>query len=1046
MNLRLLILAAACILPHAACGADAPVYQCRWTDEAIKLDGTADEPAWRDAQTIDDFRFPWQPNDKKATRAKTKARLLWDREYLYIFADLDDADLLSHVTEHDGKIWSDDVLELFLKPALDKPGYYEFQVNPAGAKLDMFIPKRSPDAYDRHRSEGTFHFDAQVALRGTPNNSDDADRGWSVEARIAWRDLMRTGGRPEPGETWRFALCRYDYAAGREPELSTCAPLSSEKPDFHRHEDYAPLRFIGPDKTAAEKLLGQQPYVPVAGSRVIGSPDPPLPYRAVRALPNLKLSFPIAVHAQPGDGRLLIIDQAAAYGNARVIRAAAAESAADSPDAIEVLLDLDESAYGLAFHPRFAENGYIYVGCNGAPTFGSGGKKTTRVKRYTMSHTAPHAIDRATAHVIIEWPSDGHNGGDLVFGNDGMLYVTSGDGTSDSDADLVGQDMTRLTAKVLRIDVDHPANGERYSVPADNPFVGRKHEGAPIRPETWAYGLRNPWRICVDRQTGAVWVGNNGQDLWEQAYRIERGANYGWSVMEGSHVFYADRKLGPTPPSPPTVEHPHSVARSLTGGVVYRGERLPALHGAYIYGDYSTGKIWGVLHDGKRIVWHKELADTTLAITGFGVDRDGEILICDHRGAGEGGLYRLEPTPVKNGTGSEQSARQPGKNGGASVPVPTLHDVDFPRKLSETGLFQSVAAHQLAPGAIPYSVNSPLWSDGAYKERYLVLPPATRSKPDEAARIEFATRGSWNFPDRTVLVKSFAIDAASPDGSGRQRRWIETRLFTRQEGEWAGYSYLWNDEQTDAALVDAEGADRVYEEAGGASLAWHYPSRTECMVCHSRAANFVLGLSTEQLNRTHHYPSGSLNQLAMLERLGLLRIDWQSDATQQVKREMGVAGLSGNALEAAIANHTDSRGQRSCPTSTLLARAPADSERLADPADETAPIEQRARSYLHANCAQCHQPAGGGNAQMDLRFFASWKDFNAIDVAPMHDTYGIADAKIIVPGHPERSLVLARMSRRGRGQMPQLATTRIDEAGTAVIRRWIAQLKNDDGP
>ena len=328
--------------------ADAPVHECRWTEEAIKLDGIEDEPAWRVARVIDDFRFPWHPNDKKTAPAETKARLLWDREYLYIFADLDDADLQSHVTEHDGKIWNDDVLELFLKPADDKPGYYEFQVNPA-VKLDMFIPQRSPDAYERQRGEGKFHFDAHVALRGTLNKSDDADRGWSVEGRIAWRDLMRTGGRPEPGETWRFALCRYDYAAGREPELSTCAPLSSEKPDFHRHEDYAKLRFIGPDRTAAEKLLGQQPYLPVAASRVIGSPDPPLPYRAVRAFANLKLNFPIAVYAQPGDGRLLIIDQAAAYGNSRIVRAAAAEfdnaesAGAESAGAIEVLLDLAES-------------------------------------------------------------------------------------------------------------------------------------------------------------------------------------------------------------------------------------------------------------------------------------------------------------------------------------------------------------------------------------------------------------------------------------------------------------------------------------------------------------------------------------------------------------------------------------------------------------------------------------------------------------------------------------------------------------------------------
>jgi uncharacterized repeat protein (TIGR03806 family) len=376
---------------------------------------------------------------------------------------------------------------------------------------------------------------------------------------------------------------------------------------------------------------------------------------------------------------------------------------------------------------------------------------------------------------------------------------------------------------------------------------------------------------------------------------------------------------------------------------------------------------------------------------------------------------------------------------------------DFPRKLSETGLFQSVAAHQLSPGAIPYSVNSPLWSDGTYKERYLVLPPSAAkldaaAKPDEAARIDFTPRGSWNFPDRTVLVKSFAIETASKGGgrSGSQRRWIETRLLTREEGEWAGYSYIWNDEQTEATLADAVGADRVYEEAGGQSLAWHYPSRTECMVCHSRAANFVLGLSTEQLNRTHDYPRGALNQLTMLERLGLLRVDWQTEAAHQAKVEMAVAGLSGDALESAIARHTDSRGQRSFTPSMLLPRAPADCEQLVDPGAENAPVEKRARSYLHANCSQCHQPAGGGNAQIDLRYFASQKDFNAIDVAPMHDTYGIAGAKLVAPGDPQRSLLLVRMSRRGRGQMPQLATTKIDEAGAAVIRRWIEQLKNGE--
>ena len=367
---------------------------------------------------------------------------------------------------------------------------------------------------------------------------------------------------------------------------------------------------------------------------------------------------------------------------------------------------------------------------------------------------------------------------------------------------------------MLRLEVDHPAAGAAYSVPADNPFVAV----AGARPETWAYGFRNPWRITCDRPTGDLWVGQNGQDLWEQAYLVRRGENYGWSVTEGSHPFYPTRTAGPTPITKPIVEHPHSEFRSLTGGIVYRGDAFPELRGAYIYGDWATGRIWGAKHEQGKLTWQRELATSTLQITGFGADSKGEILICDHGG---GALYRLERTPPQN-----DAAR-------------------FPAKLSETGLFASVAGHQVEAALIPYSVNSPLWSDGAYKERYLALP-------DAEARIDFTTSRGWNFPDRTVVVKSFALDL-----DGDRRRWVETRLLTKQNGQWVGYSYVWNDEQTEATLVDAAGLDRDFKVRGGRQT-WHFPSRAECMMCHSRAANFVLGLTTLQMNRD--------DQLRMLER------------------------------------------------------------------------------------------------------------------------------------------------------------------------------------
>jgi cellulose/xylan binding protein with CBM9 domain len=221
----------------------APAYECRWTDEKLTIDGRADEPAWQQAAEIDGFALPWLGDEARPAKTATRARLLWDREALYFFADMDDGDLYADVTEHDGQTWDNDVFELFFKPADDRPGYYEFQVNAAGTVMDMYLPRRGAGGYQRFKADGEFHLETKVRLRGTLNNYADTDRGWSVEGRIAWRDFKHTGGQPKPGEVWKFALCRYDYSVDFEgPELSTNAPLSIDS--FHQHEDYAPLEFV----------------------------------------------------------------------------------------------------------------------------------------------------------------------------------------------------------------------------------------------------------------------------------------------------------------------------------------------------------------------------------------------------------------------------------------------------------------------------------------------------------------------------------------------------------------------------------------------------------------------------------------------------------------------------------------------------------------------------------------------------------------------------------------------------------------------------------
>ncbi len=222
-------------------------FECRWAETPLMVDGKAGEAAWKQAQIIDNFGVPWLGAKARPARTATKARLLWDREYLYFFADMQDADLYADVKEHDGQTWNNDVFELFFKPAADKPGYYEFQVNAAGTIMDMYLPRRGAGGYARFKSDGAFHIDAKVRLRGTLNRWQDEDQGWSVEGRIPWSDFAHSGGRPGSGDRWKFTLCRYDFSVAFEgPELSTCSPLS--RPDFHHFEDYATLRFVGPSK------------------------------------------------------------------------------------------------------------------------------------------------------------------------------------------------------------------------------------------------------------------------------------------------------------------------------------------------------------------------------------------------------------------------------------------------------------------------------------------------------------------------------------------------------------------------------------------------------------------------------------------------------------------------------------------------------------------------------------------------------------------------------------------------------------------------------
>jgi glucose/arabinose dehydrogenase len=383
------------------------------------------------------------------------------------------------------------------------------------------------------------------------------------------------------------------------------------------------------DAPGDEKPYGLVRRVPWTTSRIRGTPDPPPPYRTEPAFPGLKFAEPLAMAHAPGSDRVFVAQR---YGKVF--------SFPNDPKAgkAEPVFDLGRHLFGLALHPEFARNGFLFVSSLIEPA--GNRPRTMRVSRLKIGPGDPPSADPRGERVLIEWPSLYHDGGCLAFGRDGCLYIAAGDGGGPDN----GQGLGDLSSSILRIDVDHAEGDKPYAVPRDNPFVGV----AGTRPEVWAYGLRQPWKFSFDRATGDLWAGDVGQDLWEMVYLVRRGGNYGWNLREGNHPFQPWRKSGPTPILPPVVEHGHAEARSITGGFVYRGTRLRELTGAYIYGDYDTGKVWALRYDrdGGRVVWHGEIADSSLRIVGFGEDAAGELYLVDHMG---GGIHRLAPSPPAEG-------------------------------------------------------------------------------------------------------------------------------------------------------------------------------------------------------------------------------------------------------------------------------------------------------------------------------------------------------------------------------------------------------------
>ena len=706
-----------------------------------------------------------------------------------------------------------------------------------------------------------------------------------------------------------------------------------------------------------------------------GTPDPPDLFTTQNAFPKLKLFEPLSVGLVPGVQRFGVATRPGRIFTFEIT---------PDVDQADLLLDIGQTTYGVAFHPQFETNGFFFVTYLTEPDKPNG----SRLSRFKARPGSPPVADLSSEQIILEWPSGGHNGCCIRFGEDGCLYLATGDGSGIADGLETGQDISDLLGSILRIDVDHPDGTRPYSIPKDNPFA----ETANARGEIWSFGHRQVWKFSFDDQQ-RLWAGEVGQDLWEMLYLVRKGGNYGWSVNEGSHPFRPDRSKGPGEILPPLVEHPHSDFRSITGGYVVGSDRLPELKGAYIYGDYDTGKLWslklnGSGADGGQVTEHRQLADTQIRIVEFAQDRDGEVYVVDFVG---GGLHRIV-------TAEQQVATKP-----------------FPRKLSETGLFASTKDYIPARGLIPYSVNAPLWSDGAEKDRFIALPDDAKIEFDTVVYPhgpEYSDVG-WRFPDGTVLVKTFSMEMET--GNAASLRRLETRILQhrRMPGNddeygaqfWQGYTYVWNEDQTDAELLAAEGLNRTLTirdataTGGRREQVWRFPSRAECALCHTMASKYVLGVTTLQMNRDHDYDGTLANQLTVLEQLGVLK--------------------------------------------DKLPKPPEELPRLVDYRLPNEELHHRARSYLHANCAHCHRRWGGGNAEFELQASIPLTQTLALDTRPGQGNFGLTDPRILVPGEPNRSLILERMQLKDLGRMPHIASKVVDREAVNMIRQWIASLTDE---
>jgi uncharacterized repeat protein (TIGR03806 family) len=748
--------------------------------------------------------------------------------------------------------------------------------------------------------------------------------------------------------------------------------------------------------------------------------------------------------AVAADGRVFVCEQTGAL---RVVK----DDRLLNEPFVSVVVDSswERGLIGVTLDPDFPKRPYVYL-CYVAPK----PYPHHRVSRFT----AKGDVATADSELVLLKGDDqtrlvggvpnGHQGGAIHFGKDGKLYVAVGEQT----AGLPAQKLDTFQGKLLRINPDG-------SIPEDNPFF--KTAAGKYR-AVWALGLRNPFTFAVQPGTGRILINDVGEARWEEINEGVAGANYGWPHVEGPGTDPRFRN--------PLYAYDHSLGRSIAGGAFYNppAPQFPREYaGRYFFADFMDS--WIRTLDPDRPGDVKLFATTRAGVVDLQVGPDGSLYYLLRNAwvkdasftPNTGSLHRVNyaarpgtPAPVlsaqpeevtadvghratfKVGAKGEEPLRYQWHRNGqplagatgptlaltvaaaddgaefrclvwnahgavksrpaalwtAPLPKPIdnlrvgLNPRELPRLLSETGVFRAHRELTPAAGVMPYDVNAPLWSDGAAKRRWIALPRDTR--------IGFSERGGWKFPPGTVFVKHFEL----PAGEGRPARRLETRLLVvDRRGTGYGVTYRWRGDGSDAELL-TEGLTETIER-DDRKQTWSYPGRGECLVCHTASAGFVLGVNTRQLNRPSTDPSATAtdNLLRTWNRLGLFR---------PAIRDEDFARL----------------------------------DRLVAVTDTKAALEHRVRSYLDANCAQCHRP-GGTRGDFDARFDTPLARQKLVNAPPLSSDLGVAGVKLVTPGDPERSMIYLRMKRRQDVfNMPPLATHEADSAALAAVRDWIKGL------